>query len=234
MTGVQTCALPISVEIVKPLSVGKEHRTKHRRALSAVEIKRLLDPRNSVNGTDLIWEFALGTGLRRYELSEMRWSDLDLRQGTFTVRAGIAKNHNEATLPMPKRLVERLKAYKATRKRQGKANADDRIFTTLEGTSVYPNLLRKFYGSCKRAKINRKDVDLHSLRKSFIHEHARKDGNPKVTQAFARHERIEITLSVYAEINPLDVKRSADALAWYAEGARVVPQVVPQEQKEAG
>ncbi|MGO9146126.1 MAG: tyrosine-type recombinase/integrase [Desulfomonilia bacterium] len=48
----------------------------------------------------------LFTGLREREGMTLRWSDVDMKGRTFTIRAEIAKNHREHTLPMSLYLFE--------------------------------------------------------------------------------------------------------------------------------
>jgi integrase len=72
----------------------------------------------------------------------------------------------------------------------------------------YDGLMDRFRSCCEKAGIA--GVDLHCLRKTFICRHARADGNPKITQAFARHRDISITLGIYAEVNGLDLAGKAD------------------------
>ena len=56
-------------------------------------------------------ELILLTGLRRREAGYLRWEDVDLRRGTFTVRA--TKNGEDHTLPVSKRVRELFEQRKA-------------------------------------------------------------------------------------------------------------------------
>lgn len=61
------------------------------------------------------YRFFLGTGCRDKEVSFASWADLNLERGTYTIRAKpemgfTIKNHEQRTVPLPKSLVEELKA----------------------------------------------------------------------------------------------------------------------------
>lgn len=55
-------------------------------------------------------EVLLLTALRRRELSDLPWSDVDLEKGTLTITADRTKNKREHVLPLTKRVHEILKA----------------------------------------------------------------------------------------------------------------------------
>jgi len=55
----------------------------------------------------------LMTGLRSNEARSMKWSDLDLSEGTITIPSNVAKNHMEAILPVNSWLLSELQSRQA-------------------------------------------------------------------------------------------------------------------------
>jgi integrase len=59
--------------------------------------------------TDIIWLLAL-TGCRRSEITELKWTELDLENGLLLLPAKRVKNRRAFTLPLPNKAIEILKA----------------------------------------------------------------------------------------------------------------------------
>lgn len=208
----------------KGFRLRKADKTLIRRALSADEVTRLIDPVNSPRGLDLIWDTFLGTGLRRDELSQMEWTDLDLddEQAWLTVRAEVSKNGDEDTIPIPRRLAERLRAHKA------KGIGEGLVFINTQGGSIYGKLVDRLYRCLRRAEINPAGVDVHALRKTFVTELVRQGLDAKKVQTLARHKTIAMTMEVYAELNPVELVGGVESLSWADEGGEIVSQDVSQ------
>jgi len=73
----------------------KHPMSRHRRPLTLDEVKRLLAATHGYPDEALLI-VALATGLRRGELLALRWSDLDVAQGTLTVRRTLNREGYEA------------------------------------------------------------------------------------------------------------------------------------------
>jgi integrase len=89
-------------EVEKP-----ETRVRTRR-LSAAELAAMLEALEVKRG-DLFADFiaiAVLTGARRGALCAMRWRDLDLNAGVWTVPADWSKNRREIAVPLPAKAVE--------------------------------------------------------------------------------------------------------------------------------
>ncbi|ESY31628.1 site-specific integrase [Mesorhizobium sp. LNJC391B00] len=91
-------------------------RTRRLSAVEIVAILKVLDQRRGDLFADLI-AIALLTGARRGALSAMRWSDLDLDAGLWTVPATWSKNRRELAIALPRRAVEILLARQQKRSR---------------------------------------------------------------------------------------------------------------------
>lgn len=138
------------------------------------------------------------TGLRRKELLNIRWADINLSADNAFVRvpAKLAKNSQQAEQPVPSATVAILHALKA----QARPNEGDRLFACLSQHVNTAELLRE---DLARAKIKTTDRDgnvicFHSLRNSYISFLANSQTPAKVVQKLARHSDPRLTFNTYA------------------------------------
>jgi len=89
----------------------KQRERKYRRALSPVEVRRLLDA--SPECYRRIWAFMLGTGCRRSEVQGLLWEDVDLDRGLYFLSAAKSKNNEEASNPIPESVLRMLRKHRA-------------------------------------------------------------------------------------------------------------------------
>jgi len=219
---------------VKPLN-DKTDRRHVRRALTAVEITRLLDAarerpleaaraaRTRTGLTELeverlerigqtralIYALALGTGLRRGELQRLRHADVDLESGMLTVPAISAKAKREQRVPLRKDLCERLRTFVAH-------SALGETTSPVFPTGSFP-AIRTFWKDLEYADIPRRDedgrvVDFHALRTTFVSGLAAAGVHPRVAQALARHSSVDLTMSAYTDLSLLDLRGAVEEL----------------------
>ena len=78
------------------------------------------------------------------------------------------------------------------------------------------NLLRKFYGTCKRAGIadgkRNGSVDLHSLRVTFTTLSLEGGASPKAVQTILGHATLDMTMRVYAKATDRSMRDAINAL----------------------
>jgi integrase len=78
------------------------------------------------------------------------------------------------------------------------------------------NLLRKFYGTCKRAVIadgkRGGAVDLHSLRVTFTTLSLEGGASPKAVQTILGHATLDMTMRVYAKATDRSMRDAINAL----------------------
>ena len=154
----------------------------------------------------LIYKTLILTGLRKSELSNLRWSDLHLDDANpwLQVRAEIAKNARSAAIPLRSDLVDDLKAWTA----QGEGS---RVFTVPAGID------RIFKRDLVEAGIPAKDadgrvVDVHALRHTTASYLASAGVPPRTAQALMRHSDIRLTLGTYSDPQLLDTAAALAAL----------------------
>jgi integrase len=143
-----------------------------------------------------LYLLAATSGLRRKELLNIVWRDVNLDEAFVRVRSKIAKNSREATQPLPEATVAVLRALK----NQQKAKKTDRVFVTISKHANTNNLLQQ---DLKTARVPLVDKDgnaitFHSLRNSYISYLASANVPAKTVQKLARHADPRLTFNVYA------------------------------------
>lgn len=156
------------------------------------------------------------TGLRRSELAQLRWADLDLAAGVLTVRAAVAKNRRFAVLPIGKELLDFLKRLDDKRRRRGHEGGGWKVFRTI------PNA-RTVRRDLERARIPRETaagvLDFHALRATFVTWLVAEKVHVFELQRLARHQRLDVTSGTYAKLLAEELRQAVDKLTvWPASG----------------
>ena len=138
-----------------------------------------------------IMTFALHTGLRRSEILNLQWQDIDFVRGTLVVMK--SKNKQRRTIPLNGKVFELLVV-----KQQHHNQESPFVFITSTGTPIGPrNLTRGFQSARKKADIQ--DFRFHDLRHTVatrlvqagidLYQVQRLLGHkkPDMTQRYAHH-----------------------------------------------
>ena len=174
---------------------------KIRRELTGEEVQKLLEAAGPYHN---VWEFFLLTGLRKGELVNLRWADVDFKNGWLIVRqsktqAGLRK------IPLNERLREILSSQK---------RKSEFVFVNQNGTPLKNNLLRTFKTCLHRAKIDPKGLDIHSLRYTFATRLGHLGIHPKYAQALLGHKSASMSLDIYTQVVPEELRRSMESLEY--------------------
>ncbi len=160
--------------------------------------KNVLIGRTTGQERAMLYVLAGTTGLRRKELLNLSWDDINLPADNAFVRvkASIAKNGKEAQQPIPRAMVALLQALKA----RIRPNDTDRVFVSFGRWINTAGLIRD---DLTAAEISPKDRDgneicFHSLRNSYISFLANSATPAKVIQKLARHSDPRLTFNTYA------------------------------------
>ncbi len=214
---------------VKPLR--HDELAKERRALTAEEVEALFE--KSPVYLRPVWRMFMVTGIRRDELVNMKFSDVDFERKVVTVRAGNAKNHKAREIPLDEEALgfvqellsqakQRQPVLGSTLRQTAQQTANfsrEHVFVSAANTPLKNNLLRKFYSCCKRAGIEDGHqggaVDIHSLRVSFVTLCLENGAKPKAVQEIVGHSTLSLTMNVYAKATESS-KRSAVAALPFA------------------
>ncbi len=195
-------------------------------ALSLDDVRALLA---ASAGTDLeaIVAFAIGTGLRRGEICALRWGDVDMDSGEYSVRRSAAMLDGKMIIKSPKTegskrtdvlppfVVDVLLRHRARQREEhmalgmGKIQPEDYVFDRA-GEAWQPNhLSQRFSRLVKRKKL--RAVRFHDLRHGFA-SLAFAAGVPlKVVSESLGHSGIAITSSTYVHLLT-DQKRAKSEL----------------------
>ncbi len=195
---------------------------KEARALEPFEVQKLLDAANE-HWRD-VWFAYLVTGLRKMELANLQFSDVDWRSRELVVRSSYAKNGLVRRIPIDNKLfdvISRNRTIAVNRKAGSWADAKTtrqiqerlshtRIFVTTANTPLGGNVYREFMACCKRAGICTKTtdangkvvevVDLHSTRHTFATDMIMNGADPKTVQTLMGHKTLEMTMRIYAKV----------------------------------
>lgn len=215
-------------EEVVPRNVAKlvrvpSPRYKVGKGLSVDQVRAIL---KAAEGHRLypLYVIAATMGLRRGELLGMRWSDLDLDNGTLMIEQTVQRvggelvlsdaktEGSEAPLPLPEWtwlvLLEHQEAQKAARERVSAVwQEHGLVFPSEVGTPMEPRNLNRHFASL-RATAGLPTIRLHDMRHTVVSMLMELGVPPHVVQAIARHADVKLTLKVYSHTN-LDAMRQA-------------------------
>lgn len=181
--------------LVNPLKhvdkVSNATRTPFRRALSLVEVTRLMQ----VAPPSRAWVYLviLYTGLRRYELNRLKWGDFELDTETPSVRltAAITKNRKAARLRLRPEVVHALR---------GRRPADSMPFEWVFRGKVpsVPKLHRDLVAAGIPVTDDRgRRVDVHALRTTYGTMLSSSGVSPRVAMELMRHSDLRLTMNLY-------------------------------------
>lgn len=140
---------------------------------------------------------ALNTGLRRGELTQLRWSDIDLKAKRLTVRAGYAKSGQARHIPLN---TEALAVVRVLRRR---GQGDAPLFEVVSLPKSWANLT-------KAAKLE--DFRFHDLRHTFASKLVMAGVDLNTVRELLGHGDIQMTLR-YAHLAPAKLAEAVAKLA---------------------
>lgn len=192
--------------------------------LSLEQARALLDVA-STHRLSALYYLALSLGLRRGELLNLHWTDIDWQEQTVTIHGGKTEASN-STLHLPDTLVKRLQQHQTNQQEEFAAlekpwSPDELVFTSVVGTPISPrNLVRHFKSMLRRTGLPRK-IRVHDLRHSCATFLIAQDVHPKAIQHILRHQDFRFTMSVYGHIleeTEIEVLDGLGGLLGFAEG----------------
>lgn len=210
-------------------------RRRKRRPLATEEFELLVASAKAgkkiqgVSGADraMLYVLAAWTGYRRGELASLTPESfaLDTSPPTATVLAAYSKRRRTDVQPLHASVVQLLRAWLATEKREPNEilfpitskteNGSDRrtsIMMRRDLAAARKIWLESSPKPIERAKREKSDflaykdsagryADFHSNRHLFISSLARAGVSPKTAQALARHSDIRLTMNVYTHVS---------------------------------
>jgi len=154
--------------------------------------------RNTGQERAVLYVLAGTTGLRRKELLNLTWDDINLLVDNpfVRVKASDAKNDKEALQPIPPITVSLLAALKA----HIKPKDADRVFVSFNRSINTAELIRADLAAAEIDLIDKdgNEICFNSLRNSYISFLANSNIPPKIVQKLARHSDPRLTFNTYA------------------------------------
>jgi integrase/recombinase XerD len=158
----------------------------------------------------LWFEFFLMTGCREQEVMHCSWNDLNLTRSTVTVRYkgeyGFSpKNYREREIPIPAKLVERLKAWKA------KSDKTCGLVFLTAGCSPKLNFLDDLKAAVERANLQKGSFWLHKFRATFATWHLWNGVDLRTVQMWLGHSDMESTMRYLKPSRSQSVRDKVDS-----------------------
>lgn len=165
-----------------------------------------------------LWRLFASTGCRRGEALGVKWSDLDLDEGTWSVRRSLAVVNGSPVMMDPKTSTGRRRvdldagtvaalrthraAQNAERLAWGAHYVDDGfVFTSENGAPLHPNVTTRQFQRLAM-KIGLPRIRLHDLRHSYASVALRAGVPVKVLSERLGHASTSFTMDVYASVLP--------------------------------
>jgi integrase/recombinase XerD len=186
-------------------------KTLQRRSLTDEEFDKLIEATDKgpvshqLTGEQRVWLYqtAANTGFRASELYSLTAESFHLGEGYVYLEARFAKNRRETRQPISKAFAQAIGCWLST---QGSGKLWTRLACKRAGEMIGEDLVA--------AKIERTTtegvVDFHALRVFYVTQLCRTIRNPKTIQTLARHSTMELTMKVYAKVNPSDAAIAID------------------------
>ncbi len=179
-----------------------------------------------------LWRFLAMTGCRRGEALGLSWDDLDLEQGTITIRRALVFLDGKTIISEPKTLRGRrcialdpltLEALRSHAARQADERSvcnawseTDFVFTTVDGQPLDPHWVSKeFQRRLHKAALPR--IPLHGLRHTYATLALSSGVNPRIVSGRLGHSTVALTLDVYSHVLPQQDQEAAAAIAALVE-----------------
>jgi len=211
---------------------GKRLGTPTR--LNVIQLCRLLEVLPARERLMVLLDF--GTGLRRGELSGLRWEDVNCEERELTPMRSIVKQHigdlktesSGKSIPLDEELIAELLAW---RKETPYASDGDYVFASMKMKGKQPYWMSKImqlYIKPVAAKLGIPLKGWHTLRHSYT-TLLRQNGNDvKVVQDLLRHASYGITMNIY------DSAVSAEKREAHSSVMRLVTRASTRTRQELG
>lgn len=193
---------------------------KELEVLSVSNHRKILDHIQShFTFTGLGIYISLGTGLRIGEICALKWNDINITEGTITVRRTIEriymvegeKKHTELVISSPKtknscREIPMSKELLAIVKPLKKIVNDDFYVLTNDEHPTEPRTYRNYYNGLME-KLGIPRLKYHGLRHSFATRCIEAGCDYKTVSVLLGHSNISTTLNLYVHPNMEQKKR---------------------------
>jgi len=188
----------------------KGEPTKVRRAMTPQQVQRFLDA--SMPREYPLWLCYVTTAMRREEVVDLQWENVDLEAAELRLEVKDTKNDDVKVIPLhPTLLVELRKLNLAAKPKQGN------VFLNRQGRPYKNNLIRSFRRTLRRAGFKGEELkhfDIQSLRVTGATQLMREGVHPKVVQRITGHKNIKVLLDIYTKVNNDDCRKAISKLPY--------------------
>lgn len=172
-----------------------EERSRER-VLQSDEFEKLFNALNKEPEEDFrdFVMLTLLTGARKSNVLSMRWGDLNLNSGTWTIPAEQSRNSQSQFIVLTEGEVRILK-----RRRQSIPTDEPFVFPSDSESGHLTDVKHAWTSFLGRAKIE--NLHIHDLRRSLASWMSSTGANVAVIRSALHHKDIKTTLTVYARAN---------------------------------
>ncbi len=137
----------------------------------------------------------LGTGIRRGEIVNLKWTDVDFVNKSISI---FGKSRRKETIPITDKMVKELRAYQTFCK-QHWSNINEYVFVKRDNDQLTDNAIMLIFAYLQK-KMNFKDVRVsaHTFRHTFCHRLAMSGMSAFAIQKLMRHQNIAVTMRYVA------------------------------------
>ena len=219
-----------------PADLDKKDRPKvERKAVATIDATASVELLEAARERRLFIPILLGTlcGLRRGEITALRWKSIDLDRGQLAViasteqtRSGArekeAKSSKCRTIALPALAIEELRRHRAAQAEEllqlgVRPDRETHVVTQADGSPLLPNSLT--YSVVQFMKGRGSKLRLHGLRHSHASHLLAANVHPKIVQERFGHSSVAVTMDIYSHLMP---NMQADAAACVDDAFRLV------------
>lgn len=197
----------VEEETLKKIRRAKmlEENNKRLRYISKEECQSLIDACDKHLKPIVV--MALNTGMRKSEILNLKWDNLDMNNGF--VLLDVTKNGERREIPINATLRTTLEElYRGTEKRPRRIDVPFVFYDYITGNH-FENVHRSFVSACKRANI--RDFRFHDLRHTFASQLVMAGIDLTTIKELLGHKTLTMTLR-YAHLAPSHKVKAVDRL----------------------
>ena len=214
----------VEEEVLKRVRKAKllEENNRRLRYLSKEECQKLIE--ESDRHLRPIIVTALNTGMRRSEILNLRWENIDLNHNFILLDQPMTKNAERREIPINSTLRETLgELFRGTETRPRRIDIPWVFYDPATG-NPYQNVKRSFASACRRAKI--RDFHFHDMRHTFASHFVMAGVDVTTVKELLGHKTLTMTLR-YAHLAPSHKVKAVGILDNALNGQ---PAYKPQEE----
>lgn len=152
----------------------------------------------------------INTGLRRGELFQLTWGDIDFPQSTLTITGTTAKSGTTRHIPLNREALSTIKNWQ----KQSKGKSHELVFPGKEG-ELLDNINKAWKALLEKAKI--KDFRWHDLRHHFASRLVMAGVDLNTVRELLGHSDLKMTLR-YAHLAPEHKAAAVEKIVRAADG----------------